>query len=67
MKDAPKPAPVPAPQTDSRLSGVRGLPHDDDERPSREDADYGQTIFTRGAVSLPRWLKGRKPRDSRRT
>jgi hypothetical protein len=63
MKDAPKPAAAPEPKTAPRLSGVRGLPHDDDERPSREDADYGQTIFTRGTVSLPPWLKGRKPRE----
>ena len=55
-----KPLKPPTPQTASRLSGTRGLPHDDDERPSREDAEYGQTIFTRGTVALPRWLTGRK-------
>jgi hypothetical protein len=44
----------------SRLSGIRSLPHDDDERPSREDANYGQTIFTRPPVPLPRWLGGGK-------
>jgi hypothetical protein len=62
MTDAPKPPAKPAPQTASRLSGIRGLPHDTDERPSREDAGYGQTIFTRGTVPLPRWLTGRKHR-----
>ena len=62
MNDAPKRPTTPAPQPASRLSGVRGLPHDEDERPSREDADYGQTIFTRGTVTLPRWLTGRKHR-----
>ena len=56
-----KPPTSPTPHTASRLSGVRGLPRDDDERPSREDAEYGQTIFTRGPVELPRWLRGRKP------
>ena len=59
MKQTSKPTP-PAAETASRLSGIRGLPHDDDERPSREDADYGQTIFTREPVTLPRWLRGRK-------
>jgi len=43
-----------------RLSGVRGISHDEDERPSREDRDYGHTIFTRKPVALPRWLGGRK-------
>jgi hypothetical protein len=59
VKQTPKPTP-PAPETASRLGGIRGLPHDDDERPSREDADYGQTIFTREPIPLPRWLSGRK-------
>jgi hypothetical protein len=59
VKQAPKPNATPPRDTTSRLSGVRGLPHDD-ERPSREDADYGQTIFTRGAVPLPRWMQARK-------
>jgi hypothetical protein len=60
VKHAPNPSTETKPDTASRLSGVRGLPHDDGERPSREDADYGQTIFTRGTVPLPRWLGGRK-------
>jgi hypothetical protein len=60
VKKAPKPDATPSAQPDSRLSGIRRVPHDDDERPSREDADYGHTIFTRGPVSLPRWLTGRK-------
>jgi hypothetical protein len=59
MKQTPKPTP-PTSEPVSRLSGIRGLPHDEDERPSREDADYGQTIFTREPVPLPRWLRGRK-------
>ena len=61
MKRKPKPTPATS-ETVSRLSGVRGLPHDEDERPSREDADYGQTIFTREPVPLPRWLRGRRTR-----
>jgi hypothetical protein len=46
-----------------KLSHVRPTPHDDDERPSREDRDYGSTIFTRPPVPLPRFLKGRKKPD----
>jgi hypothetical protein len=43
-----------------RLGKVRPMVHDEDERPSREDRDYGQTIFTRRPVPLPRFLTGRK-------
>jgi hypothetical protein len=60
VKHTLKPATTPRQDTTSRLSGVRGVPHDEDERPSREDLDYGQTIFTREIVPLPRWLRGRK-------
>jgi hypothetical protein len=49
-----------AEQSHGRLGGVQPLAHDDDERPRREDMSYGQTIFTRPPVSLPRWLRGRK-------
>ena len=52
---------TPAP-TPGRLSGVRAVSHDEDERPSREDRSYGETIFNRAAVPLPRFLRGkRKP------
>ena len=58
-KDAPQ-ADTPEPD-EGRLTGVRGLQHDDeDERPSREDRSYGETIFTRPAVPMPRWLRGKK-------
>jgi hypothetical protein len=53
----------PPPQTESRLGGVRALAHDADERPSREDRTYGETIFTRPPVPLPRFLRGRRPRS----
>ena len=58
-RNAPKPPTPPTTETASRLGGIRGLAHDADERPSREDADYGQTIFTRGTTTLPRWLRKR--------
>jgi hypothetical protein len=51
-------APAPAYVGDhaDRLSRIRPLALDYDERPNREDRDYGQTIFTRPASLLPRWL-----------
>jgi hypothetical protein len=55
-------APSPAPEAPSRLGGIRPMAHDEDERPSAQDRDYGQTIFTRDAVPLPRVLTGRKKR-----
>jgi hypothetical protein len=62
-----QPSQPPAPDSPARLSGLRGHQHDEDERPSREDAGYGQTIFSRPPVPLPRWLSGgkRKPRGQR--
>ena len=44
-------------------SAIRRLTADD-ERPTREDRGYGETIFTRPPVDLPRFLTGR--RGSRR-
>ena len=56
----PATADPPAPQqSDDRLTGLRPMAHDDEERPSREDMGYGETIFTRQAAPLPRWLRGR--------
>jgi hypothetical protein len=46
-----------------KLSRIRPLPHDEDERPRGEDRDYGQTIFTRPPVPLPRFLRGRRKRQ----
>ncbi len=43
-----------------KLSRVRPLALDDDERPSREDRDYNETIFNQPPVPLPRFLSGRK-------
>jgi len=58
-----RPVPPPALVGDhaDKLSRIRPIAHDDDdERPSREDRDYGQTIFTRGVVPVPRFLRGKK-------
>ena len=43
-----------------RLGGIRPVGGGEDERPSREDRDYGQTIFTRPTVPLPRVLRKRR-------
>ena len=50
----------PQPESEGRLGGVRALAHDDDERPSREDRTYGETIFTRPPVPLPKVLRRRR-------
>jgi len=55
-RQAPPPS---APEPAGRLSGVRALAHDEDERPCREDLTYGETIFNRAVVPLPRFLTGR--------
>jgi hypothetical protein len=62
-----RPAPPPAspPPAGSRLAGVRPVAFDDDERPSREDRSYGETIFTRPPVPLPRFLTGRRKQPPR--
>ena len=56
----PPAEPQPASEPASRLGGVRALAHDDDERPSREDRSYGETIFTRPPVPLPKVLRRRR-------
>jgi hypothetical protein len=48
-----------------KLTGIRPLAHDEDERPRREDREFGQTIFTRPPVPLPRFLKGGRKRQAR--
>ena len=62
MRKRTQPAEPQPPQPESRLSGIRSLAHDEDERPSREDRTYGETIFNRGVVPLPRFLRGRRPK-----
>ena len=42
-----------------KLSRIRPIARDEDERPTREDRDYGQTLFTRGVVR-PRFLRAKK-------
>ncbi len=49
-----------SPAPTGRLTGLRPIAHDPDERQTREDRDYGQTIFTRRFTELPRFLTGRR-------
>ena len=46
-----------------KLSRIRPLEHDEDERPRREDLAYGETIFNRAPVPLPRFLRGRRKKS----
>jgi hypothetical protein len=43
-----------------KLSRIRPIAHDDDERQSREDQRYGETLFNRSPVPLPRVFRGGK-------
>jgi hypothetical protein len=63
MRKRSQPAEPDPTQPESRLSGIRSLAHDEDERPSREDRGYGETIFTRPPVPMPRLLRGRRRRE----
>jgi hypothetical protein len=54
-------AAAPAP---SKLAGMAPIGLDYDEARSSEDRQYGENVFTRRFSSLPRWLVGRKHRDT---
>jgi hypothetical protein len=44
-----------------KLSRIPAMAHDEDERPTREDQRYGETLFNRAPVPLPRvFRRGRK-------
>jgi hypothetical protein len=61
-KQCPPPTVYVGDHTD-KLSRIRALPHDEDERPRREDKDYGKRLFAEPPVPLPRFLTGaKKPR-----
>jgi hypothetical protein len=45
-----------------KLSRIRALPHDEDDRPCREDRDYAKNMFVEPLVPLPRFLTGAKKR-----
>jgi hypothetical protein len=54
----PDPIDPPVAEDADVQSAIRRLT-EDDERPSREDRGYGETIFSRPPVQLPRFLTGR--------
>jgi len=46
-----------------KLSRIRPIAHDDDnERQSREDLHYCESLFERSPVPLPRAVRGRRRR-----
>jgi hypothetical protein len=49
-----------APGLDALTGGHFG---DEDARPTREDRQYGQTIFTRPPVKVPKLLQSRRERE----
>lgn len=55
----------PAQDHAAKLSRVRPVTHDDEERASAEDRTYGETIFTRPSMPVPRLLRGRGKRRKR--
>ena len=55
---------APEPAEQGGLGDVRPLGHDEDERPSREDRNYGSTIFTLpDFVTAPFKRRRKKPED----
>jgi hypothetical protein len=44
-----------------KLSRMRPIRYDDEQAPTREDLRYGETLFNRAPVPLPRFGRG-KPR-----
>jgi hypothetical protein len=44
-----------------KLSRVPAIAHDEDEAPTREDLRYGETLFNRSLVPLPRPFRRGKP------
>jgi hypothetical protein len=45
-----------------KLSRVPAIRHDEDEAPTREDLRYGETLFNRAPIPLPRLFGRGKPR-----
>ena len=45
-----------------KLSRIRPLAHDEDERQTREDRDYARSLFSEPAGRRPRFLSGAQKR-----
>ena len=41
-----------------KLTRIRALAHDEDDRQCREDREYGKRLFSEPGVPLPRFLSG---------
>jgi hypothetical protein len=66
MSDAPDTPVPPADDLAARLSRVRPMAHQEDERPSREQREAGHPVYPGPPVPLPRWLWGGKKKPKRR-
>ncbi len=49
-----------------KLGRLRPIRHDEDERPTAEDRQYGTHLFNRAPVPLPRFLRGGRRRGGSR-
>ena len=58
-RDAKRPTVYVGDYTD-RLSRIPPVAHDDDERQTREDLRYGETLFNRSPVPVPRIFRRRR-------
>jgi hypothetical protein len=69
MSDAPDTPTTPDDDLVSRLSRVRPMTHQEDERPNREQLEAGQRhpVSPGPPVPLPRWLWGGKKKPKRRS
>ena len=65
-RSKPEPEPRYVGSLEDKLSHIEPMSHDPDERPSREDKAYGETIFNRAPVPIPRFLLPKRARPPRR-
>ena len=67
MSDTPDTPPPPADDFLARLGTMRGMAHQEDERPNREQLEAGarHPVSPGPPVPLPRWLWGGKKKKSR--
>jgi hypothetical protein len=67
MSDAPHTSPDAADDLVARLSRVRPLSHQEEERPNREQLEAGQRhpVHPGPPVPLPRWLWGGNKKKAR--
>jgi hypothetical protein len=54
---------TPQPAERGGLENIRPIGHEEDERPNREDRDYGHTIFTAPDFLRPRRRRKKQGQD----